>query len=84
MPGTLRPIGIQGKSFLSPILAGGYLELFEAKWTELSSAADTVNLGFVRNIVGRSRTRGGGIICRSPNNYPLPNGFRALSMTDLV
>ena len=27
---------------------GGRLELFEAKWTELPDASDTVNLGFVR------------------------------------
>lgn len=31
---------------------GGRLELFEAKWTELPDVADTVNLDFVRNVVG--------------------------------
>ena len=31
---------------------GGCLELFEAKWTELPDVGDTVNLDFVRNLVG--------------------------------
>jgi hypothetical protein len=29
---------------------GGRLELFEAKWTEVPTAGDTVNLDFVRNV----------------------------------
>lgn len=32
---------------------GGRLELFEAKWTELPSVADTFNLAFVRDAVGK-------------------------------
>jgi hypothetical protein len=35
--------------------AGGRLELFEAKWTELPDLGDTVNLEFVRNVIGKSR-----------------------------
>jgi len=35
--------------------SGGRLELFEAKWTELPDAGDTVNLDFLRNVVGKSR-----------------------------
>ena len=35
--------------------AGGRLELFEAKWTELPDPGDTVNLNFVRNAIGKSR-----------------------------
>ena len=42
---------------------GGRLELFEAKWTELPSAADTSNLAFVRDVVGKSRVAGGAIEC---------------------
>ena len=34
------------------------MELFEAKWTELPDAGDTVNLDFVRNVVGKSRVAG--------------------------
>ena len=63
---------------------GGRLQLFEAKWTQLASSDDTVNLVFVRDSLGRPRISGGGIVCRAPNSYPLPNGFRALSPTDLV
>jgi predicted AAA+ superfamily ATPase len=63
--------------------AGGRLELFEAKWTELPDVGDTVNLDFVRNVVGKSRVGGGAIICRTPNSFPLANGFRALPVTEL-
>jgi hypothetical protein len=62
---------------------GGRLELFEAKWTELPDAGDTVNLDFVRNVVGKSRVVSGAVVCRAPNGFPLANGFRALPMTEL-
>jgi len=62
---------------------GGRLELFEAKWTELPDVGDTVNLDFVRNAVGKSRMSGGAIVCRTPNSFPLANGFRALPVTEL-
>jgi predicted AAA+ superfamily ATPase len=62
---------------------GGRLELFEAKWTELPDASDTVNLDFVRDVVGKSRITAGAIICRTPNSFPLANGFRALPVTEL-
>jgi hypothetical protein len=64
--------------------AGGRLELFEAKWTELPAPADAVNLGFVRDVVGRSRITGGAVVCRAPNSFSLPGGFRALSVAELV
>ena len=64
--------------------AGGRLELFESKWTELPSAADAVNLEFVRNVVGKSRIAGGAVVCRAANSFPLPNGFRALPVTELA
>jgi uncharacterized protein len=63
--------------------AGGRLELFEAKWTELPDLGDTVNLDFVRNVIGKSRVTGGGVISRTPNSFPFPNGFRALPVTEL-
>jgi predicted AAA+ superfamily ATPase len=62
---------------------GGRLELFEAKWTELPDVGDTLNLDFVRKAVGKSRVTGGAIVCRTPNGFPLANGFRALSVTEL-
>ena len=49
---------------------GGRLELFAAKWTELPDAGDTVNLDFVRNVVGKSRVAGGAIVCRTANSFP--------------
>ncbi len=64
--------------------AGGRVELFEAKWTELPGAGDAVNLGFVRDVVGKSRVVGGAVVCRAPNSFPLPGGFRALAVQDLV
>jgi uncharacterized protein len=64
--------------------AGGRLELFEAKWTELPANKDAVNLEFVRKVVGQSRLAGGAIICRAPNGFPLPNGFRVLPVAELT
>jgi len=63
--------------------AGGRLELFEAKWTELPDAGDTVNLDFVRNVVGKSRVTGGAVVARTQNSFPFSNGFRALPVTEL-
>jgi uncharacterized protein len=62
---------------------GGRLELFEAKWAEVPAAGDAVNLDFVRNAVGKSRIASGAIICRTPNSFPLANGFRVLPVTEL-
>ncbi|HYU44862.1 MAG TPA: ATP-binding protein [Terriglobales bacterium] len=61
----------------------GRLELFEAKWNEVPTAGDAVNLDFVRNVVGKPRVTNGAIVCRTPNSYPLANGFRALPVTEL-
>jgi uncharacterized protein len=63
--------------------AGGQLELFEAKWTELPAAGDSVNLDFVRSVVGKPRAVAGAVVSRTPNSFPLPNGLRALLVTDL-
>jgi len=63
--------------------AGGRLELFEARWTEMPDASDTANLDFVRNIVGKSRVASGAVVCRTPKSYPLANGFTALPVTEL-
>jgi len=55
----------------------------EAKWTELPDVGDTVNLDFVRNVVGKSRVAAGAVVCRAPNGFPLADGFRALPVTEL-
>ena len=62
---------------------GGRLELFEAKWTELPTDSDAVNLDFVRKVVGKSRVASGAVVCRTPNSFPLGNGFRALPASQL-
>ena len=61
----------------------GKLELFEAKWNEVPTVADSVNLEFVRNVVGKSRIASGAIVCRTPKSFALSNGFRALSVVDI-
>jgi hypothetical protein len=63
--------------------AGGRLELFEAKWTELPDLGDTVNLDFVRNVIGKSRVTAGGVVSRTPSSFPFSNGLRALPVTEL-
>jgi len=63
---------------------GGRLELFEAKWAEVPSAGDAVNLDFVRNVVGKSRIAAAAIICRTANSYPLADGVRVLAVVDLA
>jgi predicted AAA+ superfamily ATPase len=62
---------------------GGRLELYEAKWTEVPVDSDAVNLEFVRNVLGKARTAGGAVVCRTPNSFLLNNGFRALPVAEL-
>jgi hypothetical protein len=61
----------------------GKLELFEAKWSEVPTLADAVNLAFVRNVVGESRASAGAVICRTPKGFAVGNDFRALPATDI-
>lgn len=63
--------------------AGGEVELFEAKWTEIPDASDMVNLDFARSLVGKSHVKSGGVVARAKNSFPFPNGFRALPVTEL-
>ena len=62
----------------------GRMELFEAKWTEIPSPADSVNLNFVRNTIGKSRVKAASIICRAPHTYPMGDGFRVMPVAALV
>lgn len=64
--------------------AGGRLHLYEAKWTELPSAADAVNLAFAREAIGASRVAGGAVVSRARNGFPLSTGVRALPIDDLA
>ena len=63
--------------------AAGKLELYEAKWHEVPTVSDSVNLEFVQNSVGPSRARIKAVVCRTPKSYELANGVRALAVTDL-
>jgi predicted AAA+ superfamily ATPase len=63
--------------------AGGRLELFEAKWTELPTVSDTGNLAFVRNILGAAQVTGGAVVCQTSHAFPLATHFRALPVTDV-
>jgi hypothetical protein len=38
---------------------------------------------FVRNVVGKARVAAAAVVCRAANGFPLPNGFRALPVTEL-
>jgi hypothetical protein len=62
---------------------GGRVELYEAKWTELPGAGDTVNLDFVARIMGKPHIAGGGIICRANNSFPLRDAFHALPVGEI-
>jgi hypothetical protein len=61
---------------------GGQLELLEAKFTELPTARDAVNLRFVRDIVGAKTVGDCVVVCRTPNPFPMSDGVRAASPGD--
>ena len=61
----------------------GRMEIFEAKWAEVPSAGDAVNLEFVRSVFGKARIAGAAIVCRTANSFPLTEGIRALPLTEL-
>lgn len=63
--------------------AGGRLELFEAKWTEIPDAGDAANLEFVRQRIGKAKVAAANVVARTPNSFPLPNGVRAVPVTEL-
>jgi hypothetical protein len=62
---------------------GGRLELLEAKYTELPSGSDAVNLRFVREVVGPKKVSGCWVVCRAANGYPLEAGIRVMGPGDL-
>jgi uncharacterized protein len=64
--------------------AAGWLELFEAKWTELPDATDLVNLRFARETLGRPKVRSAVVVCRARNAFPLDDGCRAVPVDELV
>ena len=64
--------------------AGGRLELFEAKWTELPDDGDCGSLRIVREAVGRERVGRTAVLCRARQGYPLADGIEALTAEGLL
>lgn len=62
----------------------GWLELFDAKWTELPDTTDLVNLRFAREQLGRPRVRSAGVVCRARNGFPLEDDCRAVPVEELA
>ena len=77
------PCGYRTREVDFVVDVGGRLEVFEAKWRELPTESDTVNLDFVRKIVGKARVTSGAVVSRAPNSFLLINGFRALPVSEL-
>lgn len=63
---------------------GGRVELFEAKWAEVPSAADAVNLAHARQAFGARHVASSSVVARPPNAYPLSDSSRAISVRDLA
>ena len=60
-------------------MLGGRLDMFEAKLAELPIVVDTVNLDFLRNVVGESRVAGGAVVSRTPEgSYSQMDSMRYL------
>jgi predicted AAA+ superfamily ATPase len=62
---------------------GGRVEAYEAKWSELPDAADCANLAYLRRSLGKRSAVQGGIVCRAANDYPLADGWRAITVGKL-
>lgn len=63
--------------------AGGRVELFEAKWSEIPSLRDAVNLEFVRGILGSAAVAKAAMVCRAAHGFPLAPGLQALPASEL-
>ena len=60
------------------------MALFEAKWTELPGSTETVNLRFVREVVGRAKVKELNVVCRAPHGFPLEGDRRAMPVGELA
>lgn len=63
--------------------AGGRLELFEAKWSEIPTVRDAVNLAFVRDVLEPKAVSKAAIVCRADHPWPLAPGLQALPASEL-
>jgi predicted AAA+ superfamily ATPase len=64
--------------------AGGALELYEAKWTEIPNEGDCASLRVVREAVGRKRVERAAILCRARHGYPLADGLQAMPAGEIA
>lgn len=62
---------------------GGRVELYEAKWSEVPSAGDAVNLTYAREIFGTRQTASTAVVARPPNPFPLNETTRAVGVDAL-
>jgi uncharacterized protein len=58
--------------------AGGLLELYEAKWTELPDQRDVAGIRALAEAAGRERVARAAVVCRAPRVFPLADGVEAL------
>jgi hypothetical protein len=63
--------------------AGARMELFEAKWSELPTMRDAVNLQFVRSVMGPRAISRAAVVCRAPHPWPLAPHLQALPASEL-
>jgi predicted AAA+ superfamily ATPase len=61
---------------------GGQLELYEAKWTEVVSAADCENLEYLRGLAAGTVSRQA-VICRTEARHPVTRTTFAMPVTEL-
>jgi predicted AAA+ superfamily ATPase len=64
--------------------AGGRVELYEAKWTELPSLASTGHVAALRDRIGATRVAMAAAISRVAHPFPLGDGRVAIGVSDLV
>lgn len=64
--------------------AGGSVELYEAKWSEVPSPSDATNLRYARQIIGATHVAVCGLVARALNPYPLDEVTAVLRAIDLT
>jgi uncharacterized protein len=64
--------------------AGHRIELFEARWTELPTPADTTHLAALRDRVGAKRVAMAAAVTRAAHAFPLGDGRVAIGVSDLA
>ena len=63
--------------------AGSRVEIFEAKWREIPTLRDAVNLQFLRGILGPGAVATAALVCRGSHAWPLAPWLDAMPASDL-